>query len=498
MSTAQTTQQTSARSAEQALGQWLENLPPETVRQLARKATEGARSLGLVVLRDVGDIDIPLSLTPEVIHGETLQQRAQDASNVLLGVIRTVRHVMSEGLDAPRAQLLFRHFGPLERQALANWQKAEDVTIARVDWFLDAAGTHHALELNATIPAMEAYSDAAARAWIETIGEAAGLSKTELESLVAANGSNAEELRQSILAHAGYRADATPSMAMLHREADSQVRELQALARHFAARGHQVRLATPSQVTLDSDGQVRVEGFEQTPDILYRHIFARRMPPGSALERIALGETASRLQNPVNGQHEVKGVLAELSRIVAEENGKGLDLSEEQRASIARVVPWTRVLSRDASLTPDGERVADLSAYVILHPERFVVKKSWDYGGKSVHLGPEVVAHEGMNGWRQKVEAALADGPGAFVVQQFVSSPKKRHLVVSADGATTWEEVYVDASSYSATGSRAVPGGGVVRFARVGVVNIVGGGGVAPLITTEVAERLLAALAATT
>ena len=62
------------------------------------------------------------------------------------------------------------------------------------------------------------------------------------------------------------------------------------------------------------------------------------------------------------------------------------------------------------------------------------------------------------------------------------------------DGATSWEDVFVDASTYTATGAYDVPGGGVARWARVGVVNIVGGGGVAPLIRTDVAEEFATAL----
>ncbi len=160
-----------------------------------------------------------------------------------------------------------------------------------------------------------------------------------------------------------------------------------------------------------------------------------------------------------------------------------------------RIVPWTRVLAAGPCLDPDGRRAPDLVALVSADPDRYVLKRSWDYGGKSVLLGRDIVATEGHGVWRAKVVEALAEGPGAYVAQELVVSPRKRHLVVGQDGATTWEDVFVDASSYSATGDTAVPGGGVARFARVGVVNIVGGGGVAPLILTSVANRLATGLA---
>lgn len=476
------------------LAQRLDALAPDARRALARQATLRARELGLVVIRPVGDVDIPLTLSPELVEPATADERGRDAANLLGAVLKTARVVFAGGIDGARARTLFAHFGPLESRCLAQWQAAEDVTIARVDWFLDAAGRHRALELNATIPAMEAYSDAAARAWIETVGAYAGLGAEAIAGLVERNGSNAEELRRSIVAHAGLAPEARPFIAIVHREADSQQRELEALARHFRDRGHACVLATPGELQLGADGTVTIGG--ERPDVLYRHIFARRMPADSVLERIALGGARQRLQNPVNGHLEVKGLFAELVRLVAEEDTRAIDLTPEERATVQRVVPWTRVLSRDAALDPDGRRVADLAASLESAPERFVLKKSWDYGGKSVVLGRDLVAKEGASAWREQVQNALADGPGAWVVQELVDSPRRRHLVVGADGANAWEDVFVDASSYTASGTRDVPVGGVARWARVGVVNIVGGGGVAPLVRTDVAAVIADALGA--
>lgn len=465
-------------------------LAPDVRQRLARAATRRARAAGLAVLREAGDVDIPLTLTPELVTREIEAQRARDAAAVLRAVVRAASVVLREGTDSARARLLFGQFVPIERAGLELWREAEDVTIARVDWFLDAAGAHHALELNATIPAMEGYSDAAADAWLETVAEEAGLDAADRARLVERNGSNAEELRRSIVAHARTQA-ATPTIAILHREKDSQIRELEALARRFRARGHEVVLATPDRLSLEPSGAVRVDG--RAFDILYRHIFARRMEPGSALARVALGEAAQRLQNPVNGHLEVKGLFAEVSRLVDEEAGAGLALSAEEQASLARVLPWTRLLGAGAARGPEGEPVGDLVGWIEAHPDAIVLKRSWDYGGKSVHLGREVVEAEGLAGWRARVAAALAEGPGAFVVQRRIDSPRRLHLVVGPDGAVTEEPVFVDASTYTATGDRDVPGGGVVRFARVGIVNIVGGGGVAPLVREDVAADLLAA-----
>jgi hypothetical protein len=185
-------------------GRWtrlLDALPAHHLRELSIQASARARELGLAVVTAGGDVPIPITLSPEVVDSEALATRARDAARVLSAVVKAARVVLSPGVDSPRARMLFGHFGPLEQECLHQWRKAEDVTIARIDWFLDARGRHFALEVNATIPAMESYSDAAARSWIETMSRQAGLSPGKATELVERNGSNAEELRRTIVAH---------------------------------------------------------------------------------------------------------------------------------------------------------------------------------------------------------------------------------------------------------------------------------------------------------
>jgi len=184
----------------------LASLPEDRRRTLAQATTLRARSLGLTVLRGQRDLDIPLTLTPEIVDGATLSKRGRDARAVLAQETRT-----------DQARHLFAHFGPLEQRCLENWERAKHVTIARVDWFIDAAGCHHALELNAIIPAMTAYFDAAASAWIETMGAHVGLDHATISRLLHQNGSNTEELLASIVARSGRHPKECSSLAILHR-----------------------------------------------------------------------------------------------------------------------------------------------------------------------------------------------------------------------------------------------------------------------------------------
>lgn len=474
------------------LDAWLGALTSERRDRLGRAIRQRAREGGLVVERPEGPFDIPTSLTPAVAGSETAVTRARDAANVLSAIVKTARSVLSEGLDAPLASVLFRGFGPLERRCLANWQDTESVSISRVDWFVDAAGRHRALELNATIPAMIGYSDVVARAWLETLGEAAGLTAQEIARLVERNGSNREDLRRSLLARAraqGLQA-AEPSIVILHREGDPQRPELEACAAHFRENGHHSRLATPDQVRVDGSGEVTVAG--ERFDILYRHIFARRMEENSDLARIAEGKARQRLQNPINGHLEVKALFALLAQ-ATREGDQALTplLSDEELDTAARVLPWTHLLTTGSALDPDGDRTANLVERLVAEPQRFVLKRSWDYGGKSVLIGPEVLASEGMDGWSRRVREAGGDEPGSWIAQERIDSPRERRWVVDGAGGVSSTEMFADFSSYTATGPEALPGGSVVRFARGGVVNIAGGGGVAPFLRDEVLEAVV-------
>lgn len=466
----------------------LKALPNEQLAALAHQQILRARELGLMVFRESGSVDIGTTLTPEIASPEMRETLKRDAALVLNGVLKTSRFLLKDGTHSALTERLFAHFDALEWHGVKQFEAAEDVTLARVDWFVDAAGQHYALELNSTIPAMPGYSDASAIAWIETFAAHAGLSKERIAELVLRNDSNAEQLRRSLIAHSKSTAE-PPSFALLHRPNDAQVFELQRIQRHFIAQGHDAWLGTPEDVSLE-DGVVVVGG--KKPDILYRHIFARRMQPDSAIAAIARGESSPTLQNPINGHLEVKGILAELARYVQEGSAQVLGISNADQESLARVLPWTRLLAAERCLAPDGSE-ADLVDLVLGTPEAFVLKRSWDYGGKSVLIGLNVVASEGQRGWEEKVRAALAEMPGSWVVQRYVSSPKRRHLVIGADGPT-WQDVFVDASTYTGSGTIDVPGGGVARFAPSGIVNIAGGGGVAPLVHAEVAAEIAQAL----
>jgi hypothetical protein len=113
--------------------------------------------------------------------------------------------------------------------------------------------------------------------------------------------------------------------------------------------------------------------------------------------------------------------------------------------------------------------------------ERFVLKRSWDYGGKSVHLGAETEPAA----WERVVREAAADRRGGgFVAQERIFAGRRPATRITPSGNETGS-LYRDVSTYG--GLLPVhPSGSVVRAAASPIVNILGGGGLAPVIPADV------------
>jgi hypothetical protein len=89
------------------------------------------------------------------------------------------------------------------------------------------------------------------------------------------------------------------------------------------------------------------------------------------------------------------------------------------------------------------------------------------------------------------VDEARADGRGGgFIAQERIFAVQKPATRI-ADDEVTHGVLYRDISTYCGLGP-VRPGGSVVRAAASPIVNILGGGGLAPVIPSDVLERLRA------
>jgi hypothetical protein len=434
----------------------------EVGRAAARLAWEG----GMTVRRpDGATVPIPLVAEPEVMPRAGLEAVAREAELILSGAVKLARALLASG-DARDRAALVEPFSGLEAQAMARLfdEAPLPVMVARVDFLVpEGGGAPRALELNATIPAMPAYADLAAHAWLRAAAAARGLTPRAAGELVAACGSHMENLREALVAAYQLRggARARPSIAIVSRPGDAQIGELRRLEAHFRAMGHRVENLIPSECV------------PEDWDLLYRHVWAHRVDPGTPFARALLAPGRYPLYNPVNGLLEAKGLFARLSECA--EDGAlsaraGLD--EAERGAAARL-PWTRRLD------------AAVAARIKRERSGFVVKRSWDYGGKSVHLGAELE----QGAWERVVDEALADGRGGgFIAQERIFAVRKPATRIAGD-EQTHGLLYRDISTYCGLGPSR-PGGSVVRAAASPIVNILGGGGLAPVVPEDVYERL--------
>jgi hypothetical protein len=439
---------------------------PEDLAAVAGEAAAWAWSEGMTVLRPDGSVvPIPLLAEPEVWPRAALVRLAAEARAILSGSVKLARALLHHG-DARDREMLLGPFEGLEAEAMARLfvEAPEPVLLARVDFLLPAGASEpRALELNTTIPAMQAYADLAAHGWLRAAARRRGLTVRQTGSLLAEAGSHMEELRRTLVAFYQRRGGARerPSIALVARPGDAQRAEQQRPAVHFRQMGHEAVNLTPAEC--------EPERF----DLLYRHVWAHNVPPEAPFARALRAPGRFLLVNPVNGMLEAKALFARLSECAEDPRLAELaGLDPAEREASARL-PWTRRLE------------PELLPRLLEDRAPWVLKRSWDYGGKSVHLGAEMAPAD----WEAAVLAALADRRGGgFVVQERIFAARRPATRITTDGPSAGE-LFRDISTYAGLGEIA-PTGSVVRAASSPVVNILGGGGLAPLISEETLAHL--------
>jgi hypothetical protein len=493
-------------SARERFDDYWKKLGPAQQAALATDYATRARADGAyVVLADGREVPIPPIVTPVALERPRMARVSADAHLITRALCKLTVDLMEDHARAPLKQRLFGAFTPLEAEALGTtWRKSEQLATVRVDFLVDTSGQARALEVNSTIPAMQGYSDAIAAAFLRALAAQRGLSAADAEALVDDNGRNTDDLLDSLLAHherLGGRSGAQ-SIAIVARAGDAQYGELSHYVRRWQQRGHRVFIATPETVRI-VDGKAVVD--DVIPDLIYRHIFARRLDPASDFARICLEPDRFHVFNPISSHLEVKAMLGLLSAAAAQDaDAARIGLDDDEREAVGRTVPWTRLVAHGPTRGPDGEAIADLVPWLRANGPKLVLKRSWDYGGKGVFLGAELTdgaaaqarlqtllgrASGEVVGWDALCDFALADRD-AWVVQELVPAASERLLRADGDGVHP-RDLYVDLSAFTNVGTAPRPSGGAVRASESRIVNILGGGGLQPLLREDVLLRLL-------
>lgn len=464
----------------------------------ADKLASRAFALGLAVdAEGPGRRAIPISATPVVLSTAKIAARRRDASHIAAAAAKLSRSqnpLLDSALD-------FGEFTPVERRLLqARGERTLHLATLRVDGF--DAPNWRGIEINSTIPAMQGYSDIAAQAWIETLGAALDWRASRIAATIERNGSNARALFQALLSFNDRQGAAAPErIGLLCRRGDAQISELRFLVRRFEDYGIEAGLLHPDELAIEQHVVARGRCWP----LIYRHYFAYRLDadPNPALEHLFAQPQAHGcvLANPPAPDLEAKRLFAELSGLVEDDARIAhAGLSSIERDAIRRRLPWSRRLAAGPALLADGARTDNLVEHVAALPTEFVLKRSQGYGGQGVWIGADcesagfaeraqAVFDEPLS-WAQLIRRA-ANSNNAYIVQARLEPPRQRMRLCAPDSAHD-AELYIDYSAFASLPDAELPWTGVCRASTQRVVNIVGGGGVVPLLTEEVARELCA------
>lgn len=147
-----------------------------------------------------------------------------------------------------------------------------------------------------------------------------------------------------------------------------------------------------------------------------------------------------------------------------------------EHAVIAAHVPWTRVLA-DGRAEKDG---ADVPLLELARRERetLVLKPNDEYGGKGVVLGWEA----GSAAWDAAINAAVADPPGAWVVQERIPVRRETFPMFDVSGEVALQTMLVDLAPYLFRGRMS---GYLTRLSATGLANVTSGGGQVPAFVID-------------
>lgn len=457
---------------------------------IGTRLSQRAASAGLAVTQADGTIrPIPIGAIPVVLSDDQIRRRRELATDLTAATAKAARWRLAGSQRATVAAAL----SPAEQRLVdaSRWRSAE-LAVARVDFL----GTPDlvALEVNATIPAMQGYSDIAAEAWLTTFAS----KRTDLAALVRANGSNALALQRALVdLYTIHRGREPSHVGLLCRRADAQLTELRYLRDRFRTGGLEADIVHPDELTERAD----VLFHHGRPlQLVYRHLFLSRLDaqPSTAIEKVlsSRNTTGTLVLNRPAPHLEMKSTLAWLSMAgESAELSLAMELTHREQDAVRSTVPWTRALSEPATR---NERAAWISE-VQSHPEDFVLKRAWSYGGNEVFVGRShetdafrsrvhaVYPH--VDHWRDLVAQAAEDTRGGgFVVQRAVPRVTTSQVLCTPTSVHA-TDVVTDYAAFASIGT-APDWSGVCRAATSDVVNIVGGGAIVPIIRQSVADAL--------
>lgn len=440
---------------------------------------------------------IPAGLSPLIIDTTVWQKLIADAQYFLGVIEKTVRWLQNRD-QKTLWDRLYKELTPLEQQAaLGGFGSVLKLATLRLDLFFDRDDIK-ILEINATIPAMQAYSDIIKEAYLKAIIPAHqqknSVSASKATIPLHLDPPNTHELLRSLLAH--YRGTGGVktrlNIAILARAGDSQLAELLWYIKEWTKLGHQVFLASPDQLSILKD---RVYFGTTECDLIYRHIFAHKIAQHNDIVTMLSNYQRFKIFNPIAAHLEAKALMSIISECTCNPvMAQGIGIDETEMKILRCRLPWSRILNTKKTILPDGTQHECLSGWVRENPEKLVLKRSAGYGGHNVVIGSELdkgsnnLSREG-SAWGELVDRIIKQKDETWLVQERIPG-KKMHLSWLTENGIKEGEVFLDCSLFACTQNKLILSGGVSRFAEDPIVNIGKGGGLLPFFLSHEIDKI--------
>jgi hypothetical protein len=420
-------------------------------------AGEQARWLREAFARESVTFDgepVPSFVRPHFVARRDWDALRSQGHQVIEIAARVARHVFEGDLG-----ILCDFLGvpAAERRWVAHDPGPPDVVLSRLDAFVTPDGPRF-IEVNSDAPAGFGYGDRMAGLF-----EKLPVFRAFADRVPVSYRPSTEALMRAVVSQ-GRRTTGRPRIAIVDWAEVKTLPDQEILRDAFLSRGFACILVDPREMDL-SGGRLHAAG--APVDLVYERAVLSVLVEREDEVRAYLEAYTGGLCPFVNSFRcrltEDKAFFA----ILTDEAFAPL-VSEDERALLTRVLPWTRRVAERRTLK-DGREI-DLVPFVIESRERLVLKPSHSWGGRSVFLGSETSPDE----WEAAVRAGL-DAP--WVVQERVSIPEEPFPVADEAGELSFVSLKVNVNPFYVAGEEA---GAVTRASRSSVINVSAGGGSVP------------------
>ena len=413
-----------------------------TAAACAETLAEGQRKARAVF----GDRPLCVSLRPNLV---TKRQHAANtaASESLYGALARLERALLREEELRRELDL----SPEEdRLALADPGFAAASPSSRLDGFV-SDGVIRYVEYNAESPAGMAYNDVLVKIFDGLPAMRAFRKRYRARPLRSAS------KQLTVMRRAHGRKVGT--IAIVDWRGLPTLTEFEMFQRVFTDLGVKTVICAPDDLSYRA-GRLRAKG---TPiDLVYRRVLLSEL---LAKPEVAQPLLRAYLAGDITVVNSFRAKLLhkKMSLALLSDDRYARLYTPSQRRAIAKHIPWTRKVREGH--TTYGEKVIDLTEFVLRNRETLVIKPNDEYGGKGVVLGWTVDRRE----WEQALLGALTT---SSVVQEKVAVPREPFPVLL--DRVHFLDLSVDCDPYLFWGR---VGGQLTRLSSSALLNVTAGAG---------------------